>query len=278
MDWSGFLEPIPDVDAYLARIGVKRQKPSREYLDALVYAHQCTIPFETLDVTDYHRPVSLLTKDLFEKIIIRKRGGYCFELNGLFVLLLQSLGFDAYSCPCRMLMHNDPTPMPATHRSSIIRLDNELLYCDVGFGGPMPAGSLIFTDGIKQTVRGETFWFHKESKYWYTLLRSTSGKSKTDTAELFRPDVQNKVTTLSLLSVTPLDYLPVDFYAPNLVRCTGETAFPMRTVTLRKEDGYISLIGNTFTEVKNGERTRISVSEEEATEILRMRFNLTPEQ
>ncbi|MEZ4357843.1 MAG: arylamine N-acetyltransferase [Eubacteriales bacterium] len=278
MDWTGFYEPIPDVDAYLKRINIKKQEPSREYLDALVFAHQCSIPFETLDVTDYRRPVSLLTKDMFNKIIIRKRGGYCFELNGLFVLLLQSLGFNAYSCPCRMLMTDDPVPMPATHRASIIKLDNELLFCDVGFGGPMPAGSLIFKEGIEQTVKGETFWFNKESDYWYTLNRRTSGKTKVDTAELYRPEVKNKVTTLSLLSVTPLNYLPVDFYGPNLVRCTGESAFPMRTVALRRPDGYISLIGNTFTEVKGSLRTRISVTEEEAKEILRTRFHLTPEQ
>lgn len=278
MDWAGFDEPIADTDAYLERIDMKWEQPSKEYLDALVYAHQCSIPFETLDVTDYHRPVSLRTKDLFDKLITRKRGGYCFELNGLFILLLQSLGFNAYSCPCRMLMHDEPVPMPATHRGSIIRLDNKLLFCDVGFGGPMPSGSLIFTDNLKQTIRGETFWFQKESSYWYTLIRETSGKVKTDTVELYRPETHGKVMSIPLLSVSPADWLPVDFYGPNLVRSTGETSFPMRTVTQIKKDGYISLIGNTFTEVKDGERTRISVIEEEAMEILRTRFNLTSEQ
>lgn len=277
MDWTGFYEPISDVESYLERIGMKKEQPSRAYLDALIYAHQCTIPFETLDVTDYHRPISLRTKDLFDKIITRKRGGYCFELNGLFVLLLQSLGFDAYSCPGRMLMCDDPVPMPATHRGSIIRLENKLLFCDVGFGGPMPAGSLIFKDSLEQTIRGETFWFKQESQYWYTLIRRTSGKAKTDTAEMYRPEVKDRVISLSLLSVTPVDWLPVDFYGPNLARSTGETSFPTRTVTLRKPNGYISLIGNVFTEVKDGERTRISVTEAEAAEILRIKFNLTPE-
>jgi len=278
LDGARFYEPIPDVEAYLARIGVKRQEPSREYLDALVHAHQCTIPFETLDVTDYHRLGSLHTADLFDKVITRKRGGYCFELNGLFVLLLQALGFDAYSCPCRMLMHNEPVSLPATHRANMVRLDQGLLYCDVGFGGPVPSGSLNVANGPEQTIRGETFWFRQESAYWYTLLRKTSKKVKTDAAGLVSPESHDRNSSIPLLSVSPADWLPVDFYGPNLVRSAGDTAFPVRTVTLRRSNGYIALVGNLFTETKDGVSTRRSVTEAEAAEILRTRFLLTPEQ
>ena len=86
--------PIPDLDAYLARIGIAEAKePTLDFLDEVIMAHQCSVPFDDLDTCALDIVPSLGIPDLFEKIVVRKRGGYCFELNALFGALLKALGF-----------------------------------------------------------------------------------------------------------------------------------------------------------------------------------------
>lgn len=123
-DWSVY-QQVPDglAEVYLERLMMAREKPSRAYLDRLVDAHQRMIPFENLDTVLWNRPVSLEPDKLMEKILLKRRGGYCFELNGLFCILLSELGFRAALCPCRQLRHTEPCPVPATHCAILVFLD-----------------------------------------------------------------------------------------------------------------------------------------------------------
>ena len=90
---EGLYEPLPSVEAYLARIGIDGAKePTLAFLDELVYAHQCSVPFEDLDICEKHAEISLDIAALFDKIVTRRRGGYCFEQNALFASLLRALG------------------------------------------------------------------------------------------------------------------------------------------------------------------------------------------
>ena len=84
-----------DIKKYLDRIGYNGEvKPAPEVLGALQKNHLLNIPFENLDI-HYNNPIILDTKRFFNKIILRKRGGFCYELNGLFYMLLIEFGFDA---------------------------------------------------------------------------------------------------------------------------------------------------------------------------------------
>jgi N-hydroxyarylamine O-acetyltransferase len=74
-------------DAYLARIGCTREAP----LATLQESHLRTVPFEDYDI-HLGVPISLELEDLFFKIVVRRRGGFCYELNGLFSALLEALG------------------------------------------------------------------------------------------------------------------------------------------------------------------------------------------
>ena len=83
-----------DIGAYLRRIGVDNQpEPTLDALATLSFAHLCTVPFENLDIAA-GRPLSLDPDALFDKIVARRRGGFCYELNGLFAHLLRGLGFE----------------------------------------------------------------------------------------------------------------------------------------------------------------------------------------
>ena len=89
------------VSAYLARIGGARRPPSAESLRDLHLRHLRTVPFENLDI-HLDRRISLLVPDLYAKVVDDSRGGFCYELNGLFAALLRGLGYHVTMYACRV--------------------------------------------------------------------------------------------------------------------------------------------------------------------------------
>lgn len=267
------------IDKYLARLEMPRpEKLDKEYLDKLVLNHQTHVVFENIDVCHYERPISLNIADLFNKIVERKRGGYCFELNGLFVKLLQGLGYDAYSCPCRM---GDPTfPGPVMHRGNVVNLDGKKLFCDVGYGGPMPPGAVEFAEGVRQVVDGETFWFEQIDDYWWLLRRMTKGTSETGGVGPYDPATIDLIREVDVMMISVAEYYPPDYLAPNRACGEGPNArFRGRVmVSLRTPTGSKGLSSDMFTVIENGVRTRTPVTPEEIPAILKEHFNITPEQ
>lgn len=133
-----------DPERYLERIGLDPEpvhSPDQVTLEHLQRAHVTTVPFETLAVTgDPHgdregEGVTLSLPDLYAKLVERQRGGFCFELNGLFGWLLDQLGFDVQRVAAMVLGDDgDPSP-PANHLSQIVSLDRRYVV-DVGLGVP----------------------------------------------------------------------------------------------------------------------------------------------
>ncbi|MGH9603726.1 MAG: arylamine N-acetyltransferase family protein, partial [Terriglobales bacterium] len=81
-----------DTSAYLARIGsLPPLSPDPQSLSQLQLAHLMAVPFENLDV-HLGREISLDEELFFDKVVRRRRGGFCYELNGLFAALLRQLG------------------------------------------------------------------------------------------------------------------------------------------------------------------------------------------
>lgn len=273
--YQEYYEKLPDVDLYLKRIGMKRPTSlNKEYLDELVLAHQCSVPFENLDIYDLRKPISIIPRDIFEKVVVRKRGGYCFELNGLFVLLLQALGYDAYSCPCRGARPGMVVPSPVRHRGNIVRLDGEYLFCDVGYGGPMPPGSVVLEDGTRQIVGGETFWFERKDEFTWLLRRLTKGKIDMGMSGI--TDGNNEIQEANVLYISQAPWEPIDFILVNRECSEGDNATfaQRRMLNLRRRDGHIALTGNLFTKVKNGVKESREITDEEAMRLIKDEFGL----
>ena len=115
---------------YLARIGWEGDAPvTRKTLDGLVYAHQCSVPFETADLVALGGTPSLEMGDLYQKIVVDRHGGFCFELNKMFELLLRSVGFEVRPCLSRAVRGREGR-MPINHRGTLVSLDGELLSVD----------------------------------------------------------------------------------------------------------------------------------------------------
>ncbi|HZC71263.1 MAG TPA: arylamine N-acetyltransferase [Jatrophihabitans sp.] len=122
------------VSAYLARIGASRQAPSVAYLRDLHLRHLQTVPFENLDI-HLDRRISLAVPDLYAKVVDGLRGGFCYELNGLFAALLCGLGYHVVSYACRVQSPDALGPL-FDHLALSVAAPNssDRWLADVGFG------------------------------------------------------------------------------------------------------------------------------------------------
>lgn len=122
-----------NVDAYLRRIQYPGPRDATlETLRALHQAHLLTVPFENLDI-HLGRPIVLDEAAFFDKIVTRRRGGYCYELNGLFAWLLRGLGFDVTLLSARVAEEGGQFGPEFDHLVLLVQLEGRWL-ADVGFG------------------------------------------------------------------------------------------------------------------------------------------------
>ena len=121
-----------EIDAYLERIGYSgSREPKVETLKQLHRVHMFSVPFENLDIGLGH-PIELSPPSFYDKIVRHRRGGFCYELNGLFAWLLEQLGFKVVMLSVRVFNGTQPGP-EFDHMILLIKLDNDLI-ADVGFG------------------------------------------------------------------------------------------------------------------------------------------------
>ncbi len=242
-------EPLPDLDAYLTRIDYHGSRAlTRETLNALVYAHQLSVPFENLSCCDYDEPVVLDIPALYDKVVRRGRGGYCFELNGIFAALLRAFGFDARSVMCRIARSDELRPV--MHRGVVVQLDGKAYFCDVGFGGAM-APFAIELSPQRQTFYGETYWIDNCGEGWWRVSRRRGvGHAIGEDCSVAAEDVP--VAFFSLSAFLDQDFAPLS-YQCSAIPTSGFVT--RRWVNLRTTDGYLSLVNDEFTEVHNGIKT-----------------------
>lgn len=123
-----------DVNRYLNRIAFKSEiSPTLEALRQLQKSHLLAVPFENLDI-HADKPISLNQQDLFEKVVVQQRGGFCFELNGLFCSLLKKLGFNARLISAQVYSKEGEYGAPFDHAAIVVAIENSEYLVDVGFG------------------------------------------------------------------------------------------------------------------------------------------------
>ena len=127
-----------DRAAYLERLGFHDAlEPSARTLAALHYAHLLSVPFENLDI-HLGIPIVLELDRLFRKIVLNRRGGFCYELNGLFAALLADLGFEVTLLSARVVGEAVPLGPEFDHMALRVTCpadgDDVRWLCDVGFG------------------------------------------------------------------------------------------------------------------------------------------------
>jgi N-hydroxyarylamine O-acetyltransferase len=172
-----------DLAAYFSRIGYRGPRtPTVEVLHALTAAHAQTIPFENLDVL-LGRGIDLAPEAVFDKLVRRRRGGYCFEHNGLFLDVLTTLGFAVrpLSARGRILPPRGQIP-PRTHMLLEVEIGGERWLTDVGVGALSLTSAIRFAIDEEQHTPHEPRRIIREADHW--LHQARLGDTWTDIYEL----------------------------------------------------------------------------------------------
>ncbi|WP_371262747.1 arylamine N-acetyltransferase [Paenibacillus sp. OV219] len=159
----------PEVKAYLDRIGYSGPLDgSAAVLARLQYCHLHAVPYENLDILR-SIPLSLNITNLHDKIVTRRRGGYCFELNALFGWLLRELGYDVTDLVARFW--RDSTDLPPKRRHQVLKVivDGQPYLCDVGVGGIVPREPIEMIAFKEQTQGEEIYRLEPDAEYGWFL-------------------------------------------------------------------------------------------------------------
>ncbi|MFL1513050.1 arylamine N-acetyltransferase family protein [Pseudomonas prosekii] len=149
---------LSNLDLYLQRLGFSTPPaPNLETLRQLQLRHTGAFAFENI-ATVLGEPVLIDLPSIEQKIFQQNRGGYCYELNGMFLVLLQTLGFDARGITGRVVMGQPEGAWTArTHRLSLVTLDGVRYISDVGFGGMVPTAPLLLDTEAEQPTPHEPY-------------------------------------------------------------------------------------------------------------------------
>ena len=165
------------VNKYLQRIGYEGETPlTFSTLERLQCLHLHSVPYENFDIMR-NRPLALDIDGMYEKIVMRGRGGYCFELNGLFAWLLRSIGFKVIDYMARFLRDETGIPM-RRHRVLRVSCEGQDYLCDVGVGGVIPRRPLPYVHGVPDKQNGEEYKLEKEPFWGNVLYELKNGEWK----------------------------------------------------------------------------------------------------
>jgi len=164
-----------DDSAYLDRLSYTGPTaPTLETLRALHLAHLYAVPFENLDI-HIGRKIILDEEKLFDKIVSHRRGGFCYELNGLFAALLRALSFDVTLLAAGVwnLAHQRFDP-EFDHLCLLVRLEERWL-ADVGFGDTFRE-PLRLDDPGEQIQNGKAYRIERDGDWWIMHEPDSGGR------------------------------------------------------------------------------------------------------
>ncbi|MBL4636298.1 MAG: arylamine N-acetyltransferase [Kofleriaceae bacterium] len=170
-----------DIQAYLRRIAYSDTSGGTSHvcdlrtLRALVQAHLYAVPFENFDI-HLGVPIRLNPEVLFDKIVVRQRGGFCYELNTLFAELLRGLGYKVDLLAARVYRKKKLGPA-FDHMALRVHIGAETYLVDVGFGDAS-AGPLPLKSGASQREKGSSYSLYDSSIGLYFEFEASGGDTR----------------------------------------------------------------------------------------------------
>ena len=252
------MKPNFNLDSYFERIQFSRTPyADLSTLQELHKQHAFTIPFENLDI-HFGNSISLNPSKLFQKLISEKRGGYCFELNGLFQLLLENLGFDVHSASGRVLFDSDGIP-PRSHRLLIVNIEKEQWLVDVGFGAFGLIEPIPLIIGVEHHQYGEVFKLEHEQKLGF----------------IFKTKINDNWINQYAFGLE--HYLPIDFMFPNYYHShSPESIFCQKKICqLPTPEGRKKMVDMKLSVPVKGQTIEtVAKNEKEYFRMLKAHFNI----
>lgn len=250
-------------------------KQIRTYLDRIAYhgdtalsienltemhrLHLQHIPYENLDLLN-NVPLSLEPEDLYTKIITNRRGGYCFELQGLFCHLLKSLGYAVAQFAGRFL--DEPWHIQMRrHRILVVSIGAKRYVCDVGVRSESPRVPLELAERRVQFDSISQYCYNKDPFYGWVLMQKERGKD-------WKP----------LIGFTEEEQIDDDFIMPSFYceRHPHSTFNKFMKISIFTDDSNLTIVGNRFSTYSSARVTerRVIKSDEEAIAILSTVFGI----
>jgi N-hydroxyarylamine O-acetyltransferase len=246
--------------SYFARIGAGESHSSVGALLEIQRSHRLAIAFENLDIP-LGRGIHLDPQALFDKLITRRRGGYCFEQNALFLGMLHALGFEARPLLARVWLRiapGDPVP-PRTHTLNLVEVDGADYIADAGFGGSYAPPMPLVADEVTTSDDGARHRLVRHREHGWMLQRD--GGSGWERQYSFTTD----------------PVFPADLDAANHYTATKpDSRFTrLRIVTRALPDGYATLIDRQLTLRAGAEAQSVEVAgPDQYRELLAQLFDL----
>jgi N-hydroxyarylamine O-acetyltransferase len=232
------------VMAYLSRVAVTPPvSADAAPLRLLHRAHQVAVPFENLSI-HLSEPISLDEADLVDKIVRRRRGGFCYELNGGFALLLQALGAQVTRLAARVYGDGQVGP-PFDHLALAVRLPDGSgpWLADVGFGRHSDFPLLLDSRSEQDDPAGR-------------FLLADTGHGDVDVIKDGEPQYRIELRARSLA-----DFIPTCWWQ----QTSPLSHFTRSTVCSRlTDDGRISISGRTLIATSGGSRTEQQLDSDDA--------------
>jgi N-hydroxyarylamine O-acetyltransferase len=249
---------LMDVQAYLDRIHYRGPlNPDFETLRRLHLAHLLHVPFENLSIHS-REPIVLNDLALFEKIVTRRRGGFCYELNGLFAALLRELGFEVAMLSAQVAGTGNEFGRDFDHMCLTVALKQERWLADVGFGDSFVEPLPLVADAEYEQRRSR-FRFLRDSRERLVLERALADKA-------WQPQYR-----FSLQPYQYPDYAEMCAYH----QTSAESHFTQQRICSRLTvRGRISLSDMRFIVTEDGVRSERVVNEDEYDEVLRQQFGI----
>jgi N-hydroxyarylamine O-acetyltransferase len=218
---------LSNLALYLQRLGFDAPPaPTLDTLRQLQLRHTGVFPFENLSTLS-GQPVLIDLPSIEQKVLHDGRGGYCYELNNLFLALLQALGFDARGLSGRVVMGQPEGAWTArTHRLSLVTLDGVRYITDVGFGGMVPTAPLMLDTPAEQLTPHEPYRIEQHED-GYTLRANVGGEWRA----MYIFDLQRQ---------EDIDYAVGNWY----VSTHPESSFARQLMVARTGEGWRRTLNN----------------------------------
>jgi len=244
---------------YIKQLGLNVGVNSINLIDQMIFEHQTRFTFNNLDILLSKLDIiSLEIEDLFDKILIKKRGGYCFEHNKLFYYMLEQLGFEVLPCLARVVYGSDKD-VPQTHRMSIVTIEGQDYVADVGFG-PYSPMSIIPLSGQEITTPDHQI---------FRVTKSDEG--------LFGLEVQTDKGFFTLYTFTKTKSFESDFELANYYSNTHPNAkFTQKlTISIKNRDDIRFISEGVYSIINSGERIDEKMKKpQRLRELLSQSFNI----
>ncbi|HEY0426322.1 MAG TPA: arylamine N-acetyltransferase [Pyrinomonadaceae bacterium] len=244
---------------YLSRIGIERTniEPTLQNLKFLQRRHLLRVPFENLDI-HWRRLIKLDKERFYKKIVGENRGGFCYELNGLFYELLGEINFQSEMISAKVSKGGGEFGEEFDHLAILTQIDEKKYLVDVGFGD-FTAEPLEFVLETEQKDRNGIFFIRKYDENYFEVVKKDGDEWKSEYVFTVLPRALNEFAEMCLYQQT-----------------SPESHFTRGKVcSLMTENGRKTLTDKSFIETKYGEKTETDINSDEVfNRILAREFHI----